>query len=141
MIGLGHVIVERYSNIVKIIYWDFVLYNTLKCNGRCSVILYMECTNISIPIYLLINLKNSVESNPSCVEIYCMVDETTLLHIEWLRMKCKYETITPVTLYFNESLLFENKHLKVGLIIFSDITVYERTQLSQDFDKLFKKIK
>ena len=52
-------------------------------------------------------------------------------------MECKYETITPVTLYFNESFLFENKHLKVGLIIFSDITVYERTQLSQDFDKLF----
>ena len=101
----------------------------------------MECTDISIPICLPINLQNSVESNPSCVEIYYMVDETTLLHIEWLRMECKYETITPVTLYFNESFLFENKHLKVGLIIFSDITVYERKQLSQDFDKLFKKIK
>ena len=30
MIVLGHVIVERYSNIVKIVYWVFVLYIILK---------------------------------------------------------------------------------------------------------------
>ena len=51
----------------------------------------MECTDISIPICLTINLQNSVESNPSCVEIYSMVDETTLFRTEWLCMKCKYE--------------------------------------------------
>ena len=51
----------------------------------------MECTDISIPICLPINLQNSVESNPLCVEIYSMVDETTLLHTEWLCMKYKYQ--------------------------------------------------
>ena len=63
----------------------------------------MECTDILIPICLPINLQNSVKSNPSCAEFYSMVDETNLFHTEWLCMKCKYEKITPVTLYFNEN--------------------------------------
>ena len=86
----------------------------------------MECIDISIPICLPINLQNSVESNPSCVEFYSMVDETNLSHTEWLCMKCKYEKMTPVTLYFNDFFLFDNKCLKVGLMISSDITVSER---------------
>ena len=56
-------------------------------------------------------------------------------------MKCKYEKITPVTLYFNEHFLFDNKCLKVGLMISSDITVSERKKISQDVDTLFKKVK
>ena len=51
----------------------------------------MEYTDISIPICLLINLQNSVESNPLCVEIYSMIDEPTLLHTQWLCMKYKYQ--------------------------------------------------
>ena len=58
-----------------------------------------------------------------------MVDETNIFHTEWLCMKCKYGKITPVTLYFNEIVLFENKRLKVGLIISSDITVSERKNI------------
>ena len=50
-------------------YQDFLLgfcsiRNTLKCNGRCSTIFHIECTNISISLSLPINLQNSVESNP-----------------------------------------------------------------------------
>jgi len=102
------------------------IHNTWKCSGRCSTIFYIECTDISIPLCLPVNLQNSVKRNPSCAEIYYMVDETTLLHTEWLYMKCKYEKITPVTLYFNENFLFENKCLKGRSMISSDITVYER---------------
>ena len=92
MILLGHVIVERYSTIARIFYLDcFSIYNTIKCSGSCSIIFHIECTDISIPISLLINLQNNVESNPSCVKIYSMVDDTNLLHTEWLCMKCKYE--------------------------------------------------
>ena len=64
-----------------------------------------------------------------------MVDETNIFHTEWLCMKCKYEKITPINLYFNKKFLFENKFLKAGLMISSDITVYERKTLSQDVDK------
>ena len=92
--------------------------------------------HISLPI----NLKNSAESNTSCVEIYSIMDETNLLHTEWLCMKGKYEKITPVILHFNKHFLFENKCLKVGLKIFSDITVSERKQLSQDLDKFLSKL-
>ena len=90
------------------------IHNTLKYSGRCSTIFHMECTDISIPICLPINLQNSVESNPSCVELYSMVDETNIFHTEWLCMKCKYETISPETLYFNEHFLIDNKCLKIG---------------------------
>ena len=69
-----------------------------------------------------------------------MVDETTLIHTEWVCMKCKNDKITPVTLYFNENFLFENKFLKVGLMISSDITVSERKKISQDVDTLLKKL-
>ena len=58
--------------------------------------------------------------NPSYVEIYSMVDETNIFHTKWLCMKCKDEKITPVTLYFNKKCLFENKCLKVGLMISSE---------------------
>ena len=140
MIVLGRVIVERYSNIVKIVYWDFCfIHNTLKYKSRCSTIFHIGCTDISIPICLPINLQNSVKSNPSYVEIYIMVDETTFLLIEWLCMKCKYKKITPVTLYFNEKILFESKCLKVKLLISSDMTVYERKKVSQNVDKLLTK--
>ena len=56
----------------------FPIHNTLKCSDRCSTIFHMECTDISISICLPINLQNSVESNPSCVGFYSMVDETNL---------------------------------------------------------------
>ena len=126
MIDLGHVIVERYSNIVMIFFGFCSIHDTLKCSGRCSTIFHIECTDISIPISLPINLLNSVESNPSCAEIYSIVNKINLLHTEWLCIKYKYEKITPITLYFNEHFLFENKCLKVGLMISSDITVSER---------------
>ena len=81
------------------------IHNTLKCSGRCSTIFHMECTDILIPICLPINLQNGAESNPSCVELYSMVDETPLLYTEWLCMTCKYEKITLITLYFNENFI------------------------------------
>ena len=56
-------------------------------------------------------------------------------------MKCKYGKIAPVTLYFNEHFLFDNKCLKVWLMISSDITVSERKKISQDNDTLLKKLK
>ena len=55
-------------------------------------------------------------------------------------MKCKYETITPVTLHFNEYFLFENKRLKVGLKISSDIPASERKKVPQDVDKFLSKL-
>ena len=116
------------------------IHNTLKYSGRYSTIFHIECTDISISISLPINLQNSVESNLSCAEIYSMVDETTLIHTEWVCMKCKNEKITPVTLYFNENVLFENKYFKVGLMISSDIIVYERKKVSKDVDKLLTKL-
>ena len=60
----------------------FSIHNTLKCKDRCSTIFHIECTDISIPFCLPINLQNSVKSNPSYVEIYIMVDETTFLLTE-----------------------------------------------------------
>jgi len=117
------------------------IHNTLKCSGRCSTIFHMDCTDISIPICLPINLQNSVESNPSRVELYSMVDENNIFNTEWLCMKCKYEKISPVTLHFNEHFLFDNKCLKVGLMISSDITVSERKKICQDVDTLLNKLK
>ena len=38
----------------------------------------MECTDISIRICLPINLQNIVESNPSRVELYSLVDENNI---------------------------------------------------------------
>ena len=78
------------------------IHNTIKCSGRCSRIFYIECTDLSMPISLSVNLQNSVESNSSCVKIYSMTDETNLLHTKRLCMKCKYEKVTPITLHFNE---------------------------------------
>ena len=46
-----------------------------------------------------------------------------------------------MTLYFNENFLLENKFLKVGLMISSDITVSERKKISQDVDTLLEKLK
>ena len=89
---------------------------------------------------LPISLQNNVESNSSSVKISSMVDETNLLHTEWCCINYKYEKVTPITLYFNEHLLFENKCLKVELQIASDITVSERKIISQDVDKLLPKL-
>ena len=55
-------------------------------------------------------------------------------------MKYKYEKITPVILHFNEHFFFENKYLKVGLMISSDITVSKRKKVSQYFNKLSSKL-
>ena len=44
---------------------------------------------------------------------------------------------SPVTLHFNEHFLFDNKCLKVGLMISSDITVSERKKISQDVDTMY----
>ena len=47
---------------------------------------------------------------------------------------------TPVILHFNKKFLFENKYLKVVLMISSDITVSKRKKVSQDVDKLLSKL-
>ena len=60
----------------------YSIHNTLKCSARCSIMFHIECTDISMSISLPINLQNSIQSNPSCVEIYYIVDETNLLHTE-----------------------------------------------------------
>ena len=69
-----------------------------------------------------------------------MANGTNLLHTEWLCMKYKYEKNTPVILHFNKNFLFENKYLKVVLMISSDITVSKRKKVSQDVDKLLSKL-
>ena len=66
-------------------------HHTIKFYDRWSRKFHIECTDISIPISLTINLQNSVESNSSCVKIYSMANVTNLLHTEWLCMKYKYE--------------------------------------------------
>ena len=129
-----------FKNCVNCLFGFCYNHKTIKCSGRCSRIFHIQCTDLSMPISLPINLQNSVISNSPCVEIYSMTDETNLLHTEWMCMKCKYEKVIPVTLHFNEHFLFENKCLKVGLHIASDITISVRKKISHDVNKYLSKL-
>ena len=128
-----------FKNYEKCFFGFCFIHNTIKFSGRCSRIFHIECTDLSMPMSLPINLQNNVESSSSCVKIYSMADETILLHTEWLCMKCKYEKVTPVTLHFNEHFLFENKCLNVRLQIVSDIKISDRKK-SQDVNKFLSKL-